>query len=121
MQLLLWSVAICGLGIMIAAPFRRLFILRNRLRYPSATATGTLIGVLFKDEDIVTRGEQPQSNAPESLTLVDDTTVDHLDGDSQRESDSPDLQHFDEIDEASIGRAVKILLFSLAGSSTFVG
>ncbi|KAH7131266.1 OPT oligopeptide transporter protein-domain-containing protein [Dactylonectria macrodidyma] len=40
-QLLLWSLATCDLGIVAAAPFRGLFIHREPLRFPLATATGT--------------------------------------------------------------------------------
>ena len=56
-QLLLWAVVTCGLGIVAGTPFRELFIFRQRLLYPSATATGTLIGVLFKDEEAKTRAK----------------------------------------------------------------
>jgi uncharacterized oligopeptide transporter (OPT) family protein len=56
-QLLLWSFSICGLGLIVGVPFRTLFILRERLRYPSAIAIGTLIGVLFRRSEITARGE----------------------------------------------------------------
>ena len=74
-QLILWSMAICALGTVVAVPFRRLFILRECLRYPSATATGTLIGVLFGKEMIVARAQQ-QSGPPESHPLGADTDSD---------------------------------------------
>jgi uncharacterized oligopeptide transporter (OPT) family protein len=63
-KLMLWSIATCGLGIVAAAPFRQLFILRERLRYPSATATGTLIGLLFGDETIISRANHSEIHTP---------------------------------------------------------
>lgn len=56
-QLLVWSLGICFLGTVVAAPLRWFFILREKLRFPSATATGVLIGVLHKDEDIAKRAK----------------------------------------------------------------
>lgn len=46
-QLFVWSIATCAFGTTFAPAFKQLFILSDRLRFPSATATGTLIGVLF--------------------------------------------------------------------------
>lgn len=71
-QLLLWSVATCGPGIVVAAPFRTLFILRERLCFPSATATGTFIGTLFKRPSIVARAEPVGIHHSASLDPVDD-------------------------------------------------
>ncbi|KAG5802105.1 hypothetical protein H9Q74_013381 [Fusarium xylarioides] len=62
-QLLVWSVSTCGLGIVIGASFRRLFILQERLRFPSATATGTLIGVLFDRKEIAAQADQASGAA----------------------------------------------------------
>lgn len=87
-QLLLWSLATCCLGTVAAAPFRPWFILREGLRYPSATATGTLIGVLFGKKSIVARASQPNQNisglqrveagiAVEPPDTIDRNEVDH--------------------------------------------
>lgn len=62
-QLLLWSLTIYSLRIVAAAPFRRLFIHREPLRFPSATATGTLISILFGRPPAVTRAEPDDSSS----------------------------------------------------------
>lgn len=131
-QLLLWSIAMCGLGIVTAAPFRRLFILRERLRYPSATATGTLIGAFFSEASIVSRASQPvqgllildaqhlessprlrpseaQSRDQESLNLADSIVL-------SGSSDGLDQGFV----ESGNSHAVAVLLVPLAGSAFFV-
>jgi hypothetical protein len=55
-QLLLWSMSTCGLGIVTGAPFRKVYLLRERICCPSAVAVGMLVGVLFGKEEMVTRG-----------------------------------------------------------------
>ena len=117
-QLILWSMATCALGTVVAVPFRRLFILRERLRYPSATATGTLIGVLFGKEKIVARAQQP--GPPESHPLGDDTDSDLPEAVNQERTDPgvSDLPNTDSPHE--IGYAVKVLLVSMSGSALFV-
>lgn len=123
-QLLVWSVATCCLGSVFAAPFRWLFIIRERLRYPSATATGTLIGVLFGQGTIVARAEQQrdlylrttqseadanyESPQPTSTQEVDQTSLKGL-GDAHKE-----------ISPGDVGHAIKVLLVSLTGSALFV-
>ncbi|EFX00469.1 oligopeptide transporter [Grosmannia clavigera kw1407] len=101
-QLLLWSTAMCGLGIVSGAPFRNLFIKRERLRYPSATATATLIGVLFRREDIVARAgpSETDNNTTVSVATASVPLVSHPDLDSNQP-------------------AIAALLWSLAGSFVF--
>ncbi|KAK7429142.1 OPT superfamily [Neonectria magnoliae] len=71
-QLLIWSIGTYGLGLIASALFRNLLILRAPLRFPSATVTGTLIGVLFKEEDIVVCTKPTQNSAPQSQSLETD-------------------------------------------------
>ncbi|KAI9695012.1 MAG: hypothetical protein M1822_000629 [Bathelium mastoideum] len=59
-KLLFWSIGICVLGPVIAASRRRFFLLREKLHFPSATATGVLLGVLFNDESISLRADNRQ-------------------------------------------------------------
>ncbi|KAH0556255.1 hypothetical protein GP486_005820 [Trichoglossum hirsutum] len=122
-QLLLWSTATCALGTVVAAPFRRLFILHERLRYPSATATGTLIGVLFGKETIVARAQQAETRVSGSHHSEADTDFDPPEAASQNEVDRIDPALPDDFNtssaEAAVGHAVNVLLLSLAGSSLF--
>jgi uncharacterized oligopeptide transporter (OPT) family protein len=123
-QLLLWSIATCALGTVVADPFRRLFILRERLRYPSATAIGTLIGVLFGKETIVARAQQSEIHVSGSHNLEADTDFDPPEATSRNEVDRTDPASSDDFNagfvQGDIGHAVNVLLVSLAGSSLFV-
>lgn len=111
-QLIQWSIATCALGTVLAVPFRRLFILRECLRYPSATATGTLIGVLFGKETIVARAQQ--FGPPEYHPLVADTDSDLPEAASEdRTSDHLNTNSPHEV-------AVNVLIMSFSGSALFV-
>jgi uncharacterized oligopeptide transporter (OPT) family protein len=123
-QLLLWSMATCALDIVAAVPFRRLFILRERLRYPSATATGTLTGVLFGKQTIADRAKQSEIHVPESHNLEAETDLDLPEAAIRNEVDRVDHGVSDNINigfvQGDIGYAVNVLMVSLAGSSLFV-
>ncbi|KID60289.1 uncharacterized protein G6M90_00g080120 [Metarhizium brunneum] len=124
-QLLLWAMATCGLGIIAAVPFRRLLILRESLPYPSATATGALIGILFKRPDIIARAKQTQMR-PRASRVSDINNVyserDEADpgGDTERLLDENSRRE----EEEGLGRdtnrpALRMLLYALAASLSF--
>ncbi|KAF9773031.1 hypothetical protein IL306_009224, partial [Fusarium sp. DS 682] len=120
-QLFIWSLSICGLGIIIGAPFGRLFILQERLRFPSATATGTLIGVLFDRKDIIARAspsprdplDQPPEDSPDPPT----TSCEGHDRESSSVIRYNHEQPTSNQDEHESN--IRILLLSLAGSAMF--
>lgn len=124
LQLLVWSLATCFLGTVAAAPFRRWFILRERLRYPSATATGTLIGVLFGKPSIAARASQPKQNVSGIQRVQTGIAIETPDTASRNEVDHTAPKHLHSIhagfSPGAIEHAVKVLLVSLAGSSLFV-
>ena len=124
-QLLVWSLATCFLGTVAAAPFRRWFIFRERLRYPSATATGTLIGVLLGKKAIVARASQPKQNVPGLQRVESSIAVEPPDTTGRNEVNHTTPKPLDDANAGfspgAIGHAVKVLLVSLAGSSLFVG
>ena len=45
-KLMVWAVGICFFGVFIAVPLRREVIIREKLKFPSGTATALMIGVL---------------------------------------------------------------------------
>ena len=121
-ELLLWALAICSLGIIVAAPFRHFFILRERLRFPSATATGTLIGVLFGKPEIVVRANQdehiPSTAAPpretESGISSSENDASHATPSSQ--PSTPDAIEHD-LSSQNTTEAIRILLICFGGSA----
>jgi OPT family oligopeptide transporter len=49
-KLIVWSVGICFFGVVFAVPLRKEMIIREKLKFPSGTATALLIKVLHGDE-----------------------------------------------------------------------
>ena len=50
-KLIVWSVGICFFGVFFAVPLRREVIIREKLKFPSGTATALMIGVLHGKTD----------------------------------------------------------------------
>lgn len=50
-KLIVWSLGICFFGVVFAVPLRREVIIREKLKFPSGTATALMIGVLHGDTD----------------------------------------------------------------------
>ena len=49
MKLIIWALGICFFGVVFAVPLRREVIIREKLKFPSGTATALVIGVLHGD------------------------------------------------------------------------
>ena len=50
-KLIVWSLGICFFGVVFGVPLRRQVIIRERLKFPSGTATALMIGVLHGNTD----------------------------------------------------------------------
>ena len=50
-KLIIWAVGICFFGVVFAVPLRREVIIREKLKFPSGTATALMIGVLHGDQE----------------------------------------------------------------------
>lgn len=51
-KLILWALGLCFFGVVFAVPLRRQVIIREKLKFPSGTATALMIGVLHGKETI---------------------------------------------------------------------
>lgn len=49
-KLIIWAIGVCFFGVVFAVPLRREVIIRERLKFPSGTATALVIGVLHGKE-----------------------------------------------------------------------
>ena len=49
-KLILWALGLCFFGVVFAVPLRKEVIIRERLKFPSGTATALMIGVLHGGE-----------------------------------------------------------------------
>lgn len=57
-KLIIWAIGICFFGVVFAVPLRREVIIREKLKFPSGTATALVIGVLHGNRD----GDGPAKN-----------------------------------------------------------
>ncbi|KAK5133542.1 hypothetical protein LTR08_007581 [Meristemomyces frigidus] len=56
-KLVLWAVGLCFFGVVFAVPLRKEVIVREKLKFPSGTATALMIGVLHGGEKTGVEGE----------------------------------------------------------------
>lgn len=48
-KLIIWAIGLCFFGVVIAVPLRKQVIIREKLKFPSGTATALIIGVIHGD------------------------------------------------------------------------
>jgi OPT family oligopeptide transporter len=71
--MVLWALGLCFFGVVFAVPLRRQVIIREKLKFPSGTATALMIGVLHGKE---TTADGPIENAEETEAEADEEEVD---------------------------------------------
>ncbi len=91
-RLMLWALGLCLFGVVFAVPLRKEVIIREKLKFPSGTATALMIGVLHgnvkdvQENAIETEGiEEVHTLLQEDHNETDD--VDHLVPERGREHD----------------------------------
>jgi hypothetical protein len=96
----------------VAAPLRWLFIVQEKLRFPSGTATAVLIGILHHDEKIAARAKEVEnSNSHQS----NDNAQELDEGPPQASQDGSEM-----IDGDIGQQGIKVLTWSFFLSSVFV-
>jgi uncharacterized oligopeptide transporter (OPT) family protein len=64
-KLMIWSLGLCFFGVVFAVPLRREVIIRERLKFPSGTATALMIGVLHgesKEAEVALQEDTDQTS-----------------------------------------------------------
>ena len=64
-KLIIWAIGICFFGVVIAVPLRRQVLIREKLKFPSGTATALIIGVLHGNQD----EKEPTQSQQNSLEI----------------------------------------------------
>lgn len=64
-KLIIWAIGVCFFGVVFAMPLRREVIIRERLKFPSGTATALVIGVLHGKE--AEEGKSSKQNCLETF------------------------------------------------------
>ena len=85
-KLIVWAVGICFFGVVFAVPLRREVIIREKLKFPSGTATALMIRVLHGDEKSINpaledSGDEPDSPAQEQQALLGPPLSDNMEAD----------------------------------------
>lgn len=62
-KLVLWALGVCFFGVMFAVPLRKEVIIREKLKFPSGTATALMIGVLHGGEKTGAEGNIEEHTA----------------------------------------------------------
>ncbi|CAG8970645.1 hypothetical protein HYALB_00003399 [Hymenoscyphus albidus] len=111
-KLILWSLGLCFFGVVFAVPLRRQVIIREKLKFPSGTATALMIGVLHGKESTV---EGP----PETVSAMDqECEENNRDGEDDR-SEINDIEESDKGQQSTWKAKVRLLVISFAISGTY--
>lgn len=110
-KLIIWSVGICFFGVVFAVPLRKEMIIREKLKFPSGTATALLIKVLHGEKDSKPTGShpdnEPNDQADEARGLLQDERT-------------RAAQDGDEDDAGDDWRAkIRLLVIAFAGSALY--
>ncbi|KAH7396606.1 oligopeptide transporter-like protein [Phaeosphaeria sp. MPI-PUGE-AT-0046c] len=125
-KLIIWSVGICFFGVVFAVPLRKEMIIREKLKFPSGTATALLIRVLHGDEkskkmaERETNDESDGEEESQGLLRRSENERDQsdprpsLDGQAERQGQEEDLAG-----DGDWKAKIRLLLISFAGSALY--
>lgn len=123
-RLIIWSVGICFFGVVFAVPLRKEMIIREKLKFPSGTATALLIRVLHGDEKskkMVERETNDESDGEEESRGLLQGSDNRRDQHDLRPSleDQAERQDEDLESDGDWKAKIRLLLISFAGSALY--
>jgi OPT family oligopeptide transporter len=126
-RLIVWSVGICFFGVVFAVPLRKEMIIREKLKFPSGTATALLIRVLHGDEKsetmVAEEGNDDQSEGEEeSQGLLQGSSIQREEHDLRPslDNDVEDQERDEEIGSDGEWQAkIRLLMISFGGSALY--
>lgn len=130
----LWALGLCFFGVMFAVPLRKEVIIREKLRFPSGTATALMIGLLHGGEKTGAEGniEDIHSSQRKSRSSVDDEEHQRLMGDasptaaqdsghnSDDEDELQNVQSRESLSKRDWKKQIRLLIYSFMGSGAYV-
>ncbi|XP_014561033.1 hypothetical protein COCVIDRAFT_34064 [Bipolaris victoriae FI3] len=125
-KLIVWAVGICFFGVVFAVPLRKEVIIREKLKFPSGTATALLIRVLHGDKEskeVATREQELSDDEEASQGLLQGSSAQReepdlrpsLDDNLKTTGQEPD----EDEDDGDWKSKIRLLLISFAGSALF--
>jgi OPT family oligopeptide transporter len=125
-KLVVWSVGICFFGVVFAVPLRREMIIREKLKFPSGTATALLIRVLHGDEKskavITQSGRDSAEVEEEEQNLLQRSSTEQEDHDqNQRSSVDVEDDHSGQEpgEDGDWKSKIRLLIISFAASALY--
>ena len=109
-KLIVWSVGICFFGVVFAVPLRREMIIREKLKFPSGTATALLIKVLHGKEPrpiALNVDDNRNGDGDESQGLLQDEYMEARDG-GENDGDNSDWK-----------ARIRLLVIAFTGSAVY--
>ncbi|KAL3421054.1 OPT oligopeptide transporter [Phlyctema vagabunda] len=118
-KLILWSLGLCFFGVVFAVPLRRQVIIREKLKFPSGTATALMIGVLHGKEIMTDDSDRPRKSSSSSEAIGRDTSLLPAQSDNGSD-DEEDVERDEGKDHSSSWKAkVRLLVISFAISGFY--
>ena len=111
-KLILWSLGLCFFGVVFAVPLRRQVILREKLKFPSGTATALMIGVLHGTEATTDGPILPTQ--PTSSAVQDESALP-----SPADTETTFVEDLDKARQSSWKSKVRLLFISFAVSGIY--
>lgn len=123
-KLIVWSVGICFFGVVFAVPLRKEMIIREKLKFPSGTATALLIRVLHGDEIskkvAEQEGEADDNEEEQGLLQASSARREEHDLRPSLDSDTREPDRDQELGEDGDWKSkIRLLLISFAGSALY--
>jgi OPT family oligopeptide transporter len=125
-KLIVWAVGICFFGVVFAVPLRKEVIIREKLKFPSGTATALLIRVLHGDEKskgMVAREQELSDDEEASQGLLAGSSAQREEHDLRPSLDNnlknTEQEPEEDSDDGDWKSKIRLLLISFAGSALF--
>lgn len=112
-QLVVWSLGICFFGVFVAVPLRKEMIIKEKLRFPSGTATALMIGVLHG-------GRQPIIKSTEDIAKIDRVSEDVARGNNGQVPYMTDVSSTETDHRDDWKKKIKLLIYAFIASAVYV-
>lgn len=117
-KLVLWALGICFFGVVFAVPLRKEVIVREKLKFPSGTATALMIGVLHGGEKASEKSKSGRADdEEEGRALLNNTSGEH-----DRDESSGGTGNAEDAAKKDWGKQIRLLIasFAISGGYTLI-
>ena len=122
-KLVVWAVGVCFFGVFIAVPLRREVLIREKLKFPSGTATALMIGVLHGDEKVLEDRKNGEGKGKVDGVVEDDeedVEIEEEQAGNRASDGARGLEDQGGVDPDEWKAKIRLLLYAFGGSSLYV-